>query len=763
MKKVKLFITPLVIICLILTNITALAAGNAASITDMAATLNRLTILEGDGNGNYSLDKQLRRSEAAAFIIKLLGKESFVKANTETLQLTQFTDIPSSAWYAPYVGYCSGLGIISSNSTGKYRPDDSVSEKEFLKLTLVAIGYDYGTDFTWDTVFSKAYEIGLVTDASYLTKTQDNTTYLRSSVVRVLYNALTKVNKKLRVTMLQNLINENAVTKEEALASGIVSSDTSDITIDQIYNLDQGILLVKFSKPVNDLIDSDIKIYETADITKKLEFTIQSKQNDQILLRTANQSAYCPYTIEISNVIAAEGVFSNTLFGTFDGYKSAEIKSDFFKISKVVQAGKNSVNVYFTHPVNSNCENASYYEILSGNIVLASGSSKGLSAAYPGSPDNMVTITLADTDFQAGQQYTVKVSGALSSIYGVKLNEGASDSFRFNAEDTSGSTVTGSIFTLNKISLLDYRTVQLEFNMEVHPTRAQQVFSYYITDQYNNPVTISKAVVGGTGNKYVYLSINGAFVTNYNYTLLINEINDASKRYSIEEKQYTFSGVHPASTVLNVTSVSALDKNTVAVYFDRSLDKTAAETKTNYYITGVTTLGYYATPDKAVYDPKTNANMVKLYLPADKALTSGSSYKLTVYGTMKDSLGNYSGVNRETTFFGSGISGAKPYITDAVIISTDTVKITTSMDIALNEANISATNYSLKYDNNGVAASKTPLLVGYINKTTLVLKFDALDFSKSYTLSFNSLTDYSEIYTRTAEDGQNSITVRLGQ
>jgi len=767
MRKLKSIFISLLIGCICFTFVPSVYASTDVTIYNKAEALNTLLILEGDGSGDYMLDEPVLRSQAAAFITRLLGEKSYVLENSTTLSVTQFIDVSSNQWYAPYVGYCVGQGIIAGDGKGNYMPDSNISEKAFLKLIITSLGYEYGVDFTWSNVFQKAYEIGLVNDSSYLTQTQDNLNYLRADVVSAIYNALTKANKKTEITLLQNLINVNIITREQAVLTGLVGEDDTPAAINQVQALNQKSVFILFDKKVEDIALEDVIVYETGDRSKKLDISIQAKQPDALVINTSDQIAYLNYTVEIKNVSVVGGVLSSDLSASFDGYRAAELKSDFFKISKIVPAGKNAVNVYFTHPVNVNSEIASYYEILAGSTVVAQGSMKGLAAKYAVTPDNLVVVTLLGTSFVEGQQYILKVSGELSSIYGVKLNEGQGDSLRFTVNNTTDVNTVNTNFSMTKASLLDYKTMQLEFNMEIHPTRAQQIYSYYITDPNGNPVAVTKAVAGGSGaqsGKVVYLTINGGFVKTYNYKIMINEVEDVSRQYSIIEKEYMFSGVYPETTILNIQSVSAVDKNTVAVNFDRPVDQTAATTKEYYIITGINQQGFSTTPAKVMFDPGANSNRVYLYLPVNKEVLSNYTYKLTVLSLMKDSLGNAAGVNREATFTGNSTAGAKPFISDAVIISKDTIKITTSREISLSMPNILASNYTLECaEDDGTIITKVPLIVGYIDGTTLVLKFDSLNFEKEYTLKFNSLTDYSELYTRTAADGQNFIKVRLGQ
>jgi hypothetical protein len=56
-----------------------------------------------------------------------------------------------------------------------------------------------------------------------------------------------------------------------------------------------------------------------------------------------------------------------------------------------------------------------------------------------------------------------------------------------------------------------------------------------------------------------------------------------------------------------------------------------------------------------------------------------------------------------------------------------------------------------------------PIGVTYVDAQTLVLRFDELDTTRTYLLRFTSITDYSGVYSRTAVEGGNTITVRYGR
>ncbi len=59
-----------------------------------------------------------------------------------------FSDVPSTAWYAEYVGNAVNAGIVSGytdsygRATGKFGPENPVTVGESLKMTLLGAGYD---------------------------------------------------------------------------------------------------------------------------------------------------------------------------------------------------------------------------------------------------------------------------------------------------------------------------------------------------------------------------------------------------------------------------------------------------------------------------------------------------------------------------------------------------------------------------------------------------------------------------------------------
>ncbi len=754
MRSLKFFLAVLLIV-----SVTVLPVYSATDNLSKANTLNKLNLLKGDG-GDYNLSGQLRRSEASTFIIRLLGKENHVLENKENYIYTRFPDVKATDWYAPYVGYCVEQGILIGYSNGKFGPNEYISEKSFLKMVLCALGYAYGVDFTWSNVYQTAFNEGIVKDASYINKAADNTKYKRELVVDAIYNSLTIENKETRTKQIVNLINEGVITKSLAISAGIMN-DNIPTNIILVSSVDNNKLSVKFNENVKPIIVDNIYIYESTDVSKRLTVSIETVKSDELILKTSDQVPEKGYTIELMNVEDLEGNISNNLTGNFNGYRSPELKSDFFKISKVECVSENTLKLYFTHPVNINSEISSNYEIYQSDLLLVKGSSQTMNVKLIGSVDNAVLITLKDKAFTEGAQYVLKVSGVLSSAYGVKLNDLQGDSIRF-----LGKASENEEFQMINIQATSNKTIQLDFNKELNPTIAQQVFSYYITDSAGIPIKINRAVIYGEGDREgrsLLLTLDTILDKTKAYNIMINNLNDVSRQFSITEKTYTFYGNYPDKSEMKLINATPIDAGSIVAFFDKPLDKSSASIPSNFNVIGITHSGYLSVPIKTYYDPVTNPYLVKLFLPSDKQLDGTKTYKLRVVPSLLDHMGYGSSQILEYGFNGNGSSTAKPVMSDAVIISPDAIKVTFNKEIAMDVPNLLNTNYLLENDDSGTIVKRMPTSVTFYNPTTIILRFDSLLYDIKYKLSFELLKDYSGINTRTKADGTNSIDVRLGK
>ena len=91
---------------------------NKAAIEELASR----GIINGMGKGTFAPNKTMTRAEFAAIVTRALG---LAAKDTKA-----FTDVPSSKWYAGYIGTANSSGIVNGVGNGKFNPDGTITRQE---------------------------------------------------------------------------------------------------------------------------------------------------------------------------------------------------------------------------------------------------------------------------------------------------------------------------------------------------------------------------------------------------------------------------------------------------------------------------------------------------------------------------------------------------------------------------------------------------------------------------------------------------------
>jgi len=755
MNGIKRFFTLMLLVSLIVSSLTTSFAATNVSVEGKAQILNTLGILRGTGTG-YNLEGKLKRSEAATFIVRFLGVENDVLADRTDYSNTEYNDVSSASWYAPYVGYCDEEGIINGYTDGSFKPEEYLSEKAFLKMLLVVLGYEYEEDFDWNSVYYMAYTKGVVTDEDYRYRATDNTNYTRGDVVEVLHTSMQIEHEDTGEQMIETFIEKDIISEEQAKKL-LLMKDTVDTEIEKIVAEDEETILVTFNEAIEDLDEEQITVYLSSDDEVQFEVAFVSDREDNTyrIRFEEEQEIEEKYTIVIAEVVDAYGNRNNySLKKEFLGYRPENLESDFFRISKVEQVSNNVIYVYFTHPVNSNAYQARYYNIYEDTKLLIEGSTTSMQINQLAGSDNGVSIYLRNYTFEEEGMFKLSIDSGLTSSYGVQLNDGKGDAVTFESNIDENER-----FELEDIETLNDYTIMLEFNKVLNSVIAEQVFSYYLLFDDEYPIRINKAEVVGSGN-VVYLTTDERMFDRDEFTLMINHITDTTKQFSITEREYGFEADIDFDDELDIRGISIVDGNTITVKFDRVLGHESASDPDNYEIWGITETGYTGRPI-AVYH-KEGSQEVKLFLDEDDALEDRDRYELVIVGTLTDIVGNSFNNVDDYNFRHNRSDVTATYIEKATTIGSDSIKVEFSKEIALGIPNILNTNYSLFYYDNGIKIEKVPTHVTYSNPLTMVMKFDSLDLDQAYEITFDELVNYGGIRTTNKNDAY-SVEVEIGQ
>lgn len=187
---------------------------------NQAETLKSLGLISGTAKG-LELDKVFTRAQGAVIVIKLLGQEKIAQGLEPK---SVFGDVKNNHWAAKYVTYAYKNGIVHGTAKNKFSPDEQMTGKELMTLILRGIGYK---DASPETARVKVVEAGLLDDIE-ATLLNLKPVVLRDDMTLVVYNALRTKLKGSTKTVLQNLVESNAVPREAAVASGLYSTPQSD-------------------------------------------------------------------------------------------------------------------------------------------------------------------------------------------------------------------------------------------------------------------------------------------------------------------------------------------------------------------------------------------------------------------------------------------------------------------------------------------------------------------------------------------------------
>ena len=837
------------------------------TLEEKAEILNRLGVLLGDPDRGLMLDIKVRRSDAAVFFTRLLGQEQHVKDNAQSeYATTRFPDAPEGKWYTPYIAFCASIGIVAGRTDGYYYPDENISEKEFANVLLKILGYEYQLDYTWDTVYEFAYDVGLFEDPSYAVRKEDNREYYRRDVCDQVFAVLSLEKKDSPLLLIEELVETGAISQKAALDLGFDLSGLGlyaaepgeddeyfgvDADIMDIYHLEKDLLWVIFTKPVM-FNDDSIEICQTYDYSKTLSARVEEKTERDMLLRTGEQLPEMDYTIDIGNVREADGTNAGMLSFDFTGYSKSAARDtpaglttlkrgvdivfgggggsgaggaggvgaasgsagpsgsngaggpgtaavmsagsqadpsvEYFRVINAYTAASDELLLYFSQPVTETALNASFYNIVQDGAIMCSGTAGQIRTELVENTVNAIRLLISGFSFVKGGQYAVTVSGRLTSSYTARLNEGAEDSYAFTGEAVA---VRSGGFALRSAETASQYVVELEFSQPVSAEAAKQLYNYALFDQNNRKMELSAASVvpdGGTGGagagaapgagngKIVRLSLLQPLLTYQNCALTIIYLQNAQMTETIINQTYQFSyggqGETLKKSALALTGAISNDPSTVELYFSQKLDPASAVVAANYSVNGVFDgKTYTVTPVKATYDPVLTPYMVRLYFQPDRRFVRDRMYSLRINNSIRDEKRLNPERTLEMQFFANDRDPANVTLKDAAYIGDGIVRLDFSKEIMFDPARIAESNFSLiEAVGAGSSASPaqwgdyiSPILVKYINATTVILKFDAVDMSRKYRVCFNSLTDVSGQYTTRYPEQGSSLALREGK
>ena len=111
----------------------------SAAYFEAVDILSGLKILEGDEEGNFNPDAEIKRSEFAAVVCRALGQEN---AANGSKGFTKFSDVSTDHWAVGYINWAAQQKIVNGIGDNQFAPDAPVKYQEAVKMLVAALGYE---------------------------------------------------------------------------------------------------------------------------------------------------------------------------------------------------------------------------------------------------------------------------------------------------------------------------------------------------------------------------------------------------------------------------------------------------------------------------------------------------------------------------------------------------------------------------------------------------------------------------------------------
>lgn len=750
MKKISLSL--LLVMVLVLSTMSGFVFADTP-----AETLYDLELLSGDGV-SFNLDQQLKRQDAAAFIVKFLGRNNHVSFNQNVYSRNNFSDVNTNDWFAPYVGYLVEEGVISGYADGTFKPTEPVSEKAFLKMLLVAIGYEYEEDFDWNSVYKTAFESGVVEDLSYTVKTDDTYDYKRGQVVEALYNALDQRINGTNETPLRRLVRLNVVSKnkvedlgydlDESIDDEKSSKDVSEETPDGTYITDVKVLSNSaFEFFIKDQSKADvfegnhvsINLYDDNEDRMLTKNMILDREEGKVTIEVYDDLVEEPYMVEVTladldsdDVVTLEKVFEGETIGFDDYFESA------FKVDRIDVLSKKAIEVFFTHPVGEKAEASVYYRIKRNNTEFIEGNFKTLAVSSDTGHANSIKIWLLEDTLEENVEYSLILNGQVESAYTAYLNNADGQEVTFEGVEDEPSKLE-----LDELQVVDDDYIRLVFNKALDPETALDPDNYSMdaVARYSGYYNSANDVQWAPTDRYLRNAVDVKFLNMDNeqeYELEINYIRDADGFSEIVnfEKPFLANYVEREDNkqTPRIRKVDVLNNQTLKVYFYDALGKGSEDAEVRLRGENV---------ENVIWDPS-DPDVLMVYL--------GTTFKhyetedLRIVGNLYNQFGQEADeVVEKEDIDGTSKELDDLEITNAVFIAKNKIKVDLNRWVE-GENSMNLDDYILRYedeDNKNYEIDAEE--VNFIDNRVIIVTFDEDLEGRDFRLFIKDMTDITSL------------------
>lgn len=700
MKNLKKFFAVLVVLALMVSSLVVPAsAADNYSYADQAQKLNDLGLYKGTSTEvfNPDLGSTLNRETGVVMLLRIVGLEKAaldMSAADVTAALSKFKDAKDiSPWAKNQVAYGVKNGLIVGTTATTFGPKASLDSKAYCTLILRQLGYTVEAGEQYNAAAATLQEKGGLTEAEaaiYANKSP----LIKDDLVGISYGALKAVDKDGKVLFVK-LIDAGVITAEAAGKNGLETAKIASV------KAENGKVTVTFDKaPVLEPTAADFTVTQTvygsdaATVTATVYYSADTKTAELTVAPVAQASAEQKVTMGVSfkggaAVSAAE--FVVPALATYDVKSVAAIANK--KVEVLLNAEVTSTN------------KADFA------IKDASGAALAVDSAFLSVDKKSIVIgTAAQT---ANTLYTLTTQGKDYKFVGIEA-------------ETDKPELTSAVALKNN-------KVELTYNERIDEASAFTATNYSIAGLTVSAVEYGKDTNGDTDKTKVVL-ITSSQTSGTIYKVVVTNVTDlAGNVINADKDEYQFGGLPADTDKPKLSSALAKTNTKVEATFSEEMDKTKAETVTNYTIAGLDVL-------KAELD-----KTAKIVTLTTKAQTSGTIYKLVVANVTDEAANTIDADNDEYQFGGVPADTDKPKLDGAVAKTNTTVELTFNEEMdEVSAENIA--NYSIA----GLTITKA------------VLNSDASDATKNKIVTLTTSaqaagTIYKVVVTNAMDISNNTV------
>lgn len=196
-------------------------------------------LVEGYEDGNYGLDKNIKRSEITRLLVLANGNEELAKQLQGSMKI--YSDVDTKHWANGVITVgttvpsdANGIAMLAGYPDGSFKPENDVTYAELAKMLVVLAKEDLTADMVKNAKWASSWmtwaaELGILND---VTVVDSNKAANRADAFTMVYNALYRMKEFKRVPanetrgIVSNLTNSKLTLNQDSEKEYTITGDT---------------------------------------------------------------------------------------------------------------------------------------------------------------------------------------------------------------------------------------------------------------------------------------------------------------------------------------------------------------------------------------------------------------------------------------------------------------------------------------------------------------------------------------------------------